>query len=145
MGLLERINSYIWGVPTLLFILFVGLLLTVRTKFAQFRLFPMACRCFAEKLKPCKDAQGVSPFQALCTALAATVGTGNIAGVAGAISIGGAGAIFWMWICALLGMVIKCAEAVLAIVFRMRYTEKKRRHALCCLKRRLWTWCWGSF
>ena len=118
MGLLERINSYIWGVPTLLFILFVGLLLTVRTKFAQFRLFPMACRCFAEKLKPCKDAQGVSPFQALCTALAATVGTGNIAGVAGAISIGGAGAVFWMWVCALLGMVIKCAEAVLAIVFR---------------------------
>lgn len=118
MEILERINGYIWGIPTLLFILFVGLLLTVKTKCAQFRLFPAACRCFVQKLKPCKDNQGVSSFQALCTALAATVGTGNIAGVAGAISIGGAGAVFWMWVCALLGMVIKCAEAILAIKFR---------------------------
>ena len=66
---------------------------------------------------------GVSPFQALCTALAATVGTGNLAGVAGAIGIGGPGAIFWMWICAVLGMITKFAEATLAVRYRVRDRE----------------------
>lgn len=67
-----------------------------------------------------RTSDGVSPFQALCTALAATVGTGNLAGVAGAITLGGPGAIFWMWVCAFFGMVTKYAEVVLALRFRVR-------------------------
>ena len=119
--LLERVNRFVWGIPTLLLILGSGLYLTVRSGFFQFTYFPKAFRSFASKLKPSKAPKdGVSPYQALCTALAATVGTGNIAGVAGAISLGGPGAVFWMWICAFLGMILKCAEAVLAVRFRRR-------------------------
>ena len=103
---LETVNGLVWGLPTLLLILGVGVLLSLRTGFAQVTLFPAALRSFCRKLTG-KDrtADGVSPFQALCTALAATVGTGNLAGVAGAITLGGPGAIFWMWGCALLAMV----------------------------------------
>ena len=110
--ILETVNSAVWGVPALLGILGVGLYLSIRTGFAQIRLLPKALRAFlATFTKKEKENDGVSPFQALCTALAATVGTGNLAGVAGAIAIGGPGAIFWMWISALLGMVTKFAEA----------------------------------
>lgn len=117
--LLQTANAIVWGLPTLLLILCVGLYLTVKTRFFQFRKFPLALKCFLERLKPGAVFQdGVSPYQALCTALSATVGTGNIAGVAGAIALGGPGAIFWMWICALLGMIIKCAEATLAVRYR---------------------------
>ncbi len=119
MQILEKINSFVWGIPALVLILGVGLYLSIGSGFAQFRLFPHAIRDFANKLRPQKEnSGGVSQFQALCTALAATVGTGNIAGVAGAIAIGGPGAIFWMWICALLGMVTKYAEATLAVHYR---------------------------
>lgn len=117
--LLEIINEIVWGIPTLLLILGVGLYFTVKTRFFQFVKFPSALKTFFEKLKPgTVSKNGVSPYQALCTALAATVGTGNIAGVAGAIALGGPGAIFWMWICAVLGMIIKCAEATLAVRYR---------------------------
>lgn len=117
--LLEIINEIVWGIPTLLLILGVGLYFTVKTRFFQFVKFPSALKTFFEKLKPGTVSEnGVSPYQALCTALAATVGTGNIAGVAGAIALGGPGAIFWMWICAVLGMIIKCAEATLAVRYR---------------------------
>lgn len=117
--LLEIINEIVWGIPTLLLILGVGLYFTVKTRFFQFVRFPSALKTFFEKLKPGTVSEnGVSPYQALCTALAATVGTGNIAGVAGAIALGGPGAIFWMWICAVLGMIIKCAEATLAVRYR---------------------------
>ncbi len=118
--LLENINRFVWGIPTLVLILGVGLYLSVRTRFAQLRLFPQAFYQFFRQFKPKESNDGISPLQALCTALAATVGTGNIAGVAGAISIGGPGAIFWMWVCAILGMVIKFAEATLAIRFRIQ-------------------------
>ena len=119
--ILELVNSFVWGAPALALILGVGLYLSIRTGFAQLTLFPRAFRQFFEKLRPGKTREGaVSPFQALCTALAATVGTGNLAGVAGAIAIGGPGAVFWMWICALLGMMTKFAEATLAV----RYREK---------------------
>ena len=118
---IEYINRFVWGVPALILILGVGLYLSIATNFIQLRLFPKAICSFAAKLRPTKDDdRSVSPFQALCTALAATVGTGNIAGVAGAIAIGGPGSIFWMWICALIGMVTKFAEAVLAVHFRTR-------------------------
>lgn len=119
--ILEAVNSFVWGVPALILILGAGIYLTIRAGFPQVRLFPRAIKAFFAPLRSDKKKQGtVSPFQALCTALAATVGTGNIAGVAGAIAIGGPGAIFWMWICALLGMVTKFAEATLAVRFRQK-------------------------
>lgn len=120
-GILEQLYAMVWGAPALILILGVGLYLSLRTGFIQLRLFPKACRDFCRKLRPgSKTDDGISPFQALCTALAATVGTGNLAGVAGAITIGGPGAIFWMWICGLLGMVLKLAEAALSVRYRIR-------------------------
>lgn len=118
---LELVNRFVWGAPALVLILGVGLYLSIRTKLPQLRFFPRACLDFFRKLKG-EDAQTetVSPFQALCTALAATVGTGNLAGVAGAIAIGGPGAVFWMWICALVGMATKFAEATLAVRYRVK-------------------------
>ena len=110
----------VWGAPALLLILGVGLFLSVRIGFAQLRFFPKACRTFWDKLRSKSDGAEVSPFQALCTALAATIGTGNLVGVAGAIAIGGPGAIFWMWLSALLGMMTKFAEATLAVHYRRR-------------------------
>lgn len=111
--MLERINGFLWGVPVLGLILGTGLLLAIRTGFAQVRLFPAAFRSFWRQLKD-RD----SGFRALCTALAATVGTGNIAGVAGAIAIGGPGAVLWMWVSAFLGMGVKYAEGLLAVRYR---------------------------
>lgn len=121
---IESINRMVWGLPALILILGVGILFSIRTRFAQLRLFPRAVRYFLSRLKPGKDTDGVSPFQALCTALAATVGTGNLVGVAGAIALGGPGSIFWMWICALLGMMTKFAEATLAVFFRRRERDE---------------------
>jgi AGCS family alanine or glycine:cation symporter len=119
MEILARINSLVWGVPTLVLILGVGLYLTWRTGFGQLRLFPRAVKEFAGMCTG-KEKGG---FHALCTALAATVGTGNIAGVAGAIALGGPGSIFWMWVSAILGMITKFAEAVLSVHFRQRTGE----------------------
>ena len=118
---LECINKIVWGIPALLLVLGVGIFLSIRTGFAQVRLFPAALKAFVIQFKT-KDVScdGVSPYQALCTALAATVGTGNLAGVAGAIAIGGPGALFWMWVCAFFGMVTKFAEAVLAVKYQVR-------------------------
>lgn len=116
---LEKVNHLVWGIPTLLLILGTGLYFSIKTGFFHFTYFPKVFRYFIHKLMPTRNNQdGVSAYQALCTALAATVGTGNIAGVAGAISIGGPGAIFWMWVCAFFGMILKCAEATLAVRFR---------------------------
>ncbi len=118
---LEQMNKIVWGVPVLSLILGIGILLSARTKLPQIFLFFEALRNFLRKFKTKSGENGsVSPFQALCTALAATVGTGNIAGVAGAIAIGGAGAIFWMWICAFFGMAIKFAEVTLAVRYRQK-------------------------
>lgn len=121
LEILEKINTVVWGAPALIGILGVGIYLTIRTGFAQLRLFPESLRSFFTSFsRKDKRIDGVSPFQALCTALAATVGTGNLAGVAGAMAIGGPGSIFWMWICAILGMVTKFAEATLAVRYRVR-------------------------
>lgn len=116
---LETVNGFVWGVPALLMILGVGMYLSMRTGWVQLRLFPKAVREFTGMFRR-ERIRGISSRQALCTALAATVGTGNIAGVAGAIALGGPGAIFWMWVCALLGMGIKFAEATLAVHYRVR-------------------------
>ena len=117
---LEWVNRAVWGLPALVLILGVGLYLSFRTGFAQLALFPRALKLFVSRLRSSGEEGTVSPFRALCTALAATVGTGNIAGVAGAIAIGGPGSIFWMWICAILGMILKFAEATLALRYRVR-------------------------
>ena len=116
------LNTFIWGVPAMVCILGVGLYLGVRTGFVQIRKFPYALKTTVGRMFRKKEAGdgAITPFQAVCTALAATVGTGNIAGVAGAIAIGGPGAVFWMWISALLGMGTKFAEVTLAVHFRER-------------------------
>ena len=118
---LETVNSVVWGAPALVLILGVGVLLSIATGFVQLRLFPEALKSFIHKLLgKGEKTNGVSGFQALCTALAATVGTGNIAGVAGAIAIGGPGSVFWMWVCAFFGMITKYAEATLAVHYRKK-------------------------
>lgn len=117
----ETVNAFVWGAPALILILGVGLYLSIRTGFAQFRFFPEALRAFIKAFRSRKSKNnGVSPMQALCTALAATVGTGNLVGVAGAICLGGPGSIFWMWLCGFIGMMTKFAEAVLAVRYRVR-------------------------
>ncbi len=115
--ILEGINALLWGGPTLILILVCGLGITVYCRLPQLRLLSRALRAFWQQLRG-KDASG--SYRALCTALAATVGTGNIAGVAGAIAIGGPGAMFWMWVSAFLGMATKYAESTLAIAHRQR-------------------------
>ena len=118
----NALNAFIWGVPAMVCIIGVGLYLAVRTKFLQLRKFGYSMKSTIGKIMSRKKAAegSITPFQAVCTALAATVGTGNIAGVAGAIAIGGPGAVFWMWISALLGMGTKFAEVTLAVHFRER-------------------------
>ena len=119
MIFLEEINALVWGLPTLALILGVGIYLSIHNGFPQIALFPTAFKDFIRKCRPSsKGGSGKSSYRALCTALAATVGTGNIAGVAGAITIGGPGAIFWMWVSAFLGMATKYAEATLAVRYR---------------------------
>lgn len=125
---IERINSavngFVWGIPAMVCIFGVGLLLSIRTGFIQIRKFGYTFRETIGKIFHKKEARdgSMTPFQAVCTALAATVGTGNIAGVAGAIAIGGPGTVFWMWMSALLGMCTKFSEVTLAVHFR----EKNR-------------------
>ena len=116
------VNNFIWGVPAMICIIGVGLYLSIRTNFLQIRKFPYAIKVTIGRMLRKREASdgSLTPFQAVCTALAATVGTGNIAGVAGAIAIGGPGAVFWMWCSALLGMCTKFAEVTLAVHFRER-------------------------
>lgn len=124
LQLIERINTavnnFVWGVPAMVCIIGVGLYLSLSTGFIQLRKFPYAMKCTLGRMFKKREASdgALTPFQAVCTALAATVGTGNIAGVAGAIAIGGPGAVFWMWVSALLGMCTKFTEVTLAVHFR---------------------------
>lgn len=113
------LNGYVWGAPMIVLLLGTGLLLTVLTGGVQFRRLGVAMREVLGKLTQKTTAPGeVSPFQAVATALASTVGVGNIAGVATAISIGGPGALFWLWVSGLLGMCTKFAEIVIALHYR---------------------------
>ena len=121
---LELINRYLCGIPVVILILGVGIFISWKSRLVQFRYFSKACRRFAAQFTgKGEKSSGVTSYQALCTALAATVGTGNMAGVAGAIAIGGPGAVFWMWVCAALGMVTKFAEAALAVHYRVKNTN----------------------
>jgi len=119
------VSGFIWGIPAMICIVGIGLYLTVRTRCIQVRKFNVAMKNTIGKIFDKKQVSdgAMSPFQAVCTALAGTVGTGNIAGVAGAIALGGPGAIFWMWCSAFLGMCTKFAEVTLAIHFRERNTN----------------------
>ena len=129
LDIIEKINgalnTFIWGVPAMVAIIGVGLYLSIRSGFVQIRNFGQALKSTIGKIFKKNDAAdgAITPFQAVCTALAATVGTGNIAGVAGAIALGGPGAVFWMWISALLGMCTKFCEVVLAVRFRERSAQ----------------------
>jgi AGCS family alanine or glycine:cation symporter len=117
----EKIDKVLWGPWTLVLIAFVSVYLTIRSGFFQVRKFPLIMKNTFGKMftKVRKDKKGrMTPFQATTTALAGTVGMGNIAGVATAISIGGPGAIFWMWVMAFLGMMSKAAEIALAVHYR---------------------------
>ncbi len=116
----SAVNNFIWGVPAMICIIGVGLYLTLRTQFIQVRKFGYSMKeTIGRVFSKGEAAEGaMTPFQAVCTALAGTVGTGNIAGVAGAIAIGGPGAVFWMWVSAFLGMCTKFAEVTLAVHYR---------------------------
>lgn len=122
-NILEKVNRFVWGAPALILILGVGICLSLRLRFVQIFLFPEALRRFCRQFFPGRKEERDSSFQSLCTALAATVGTGNLVGVAGAICLGGPGTVFWMWICGILGMVTKYAEAVLAVRYRISRTN----------------------
>lgn len=117
-SILSAIDSFIWGAPLLILLSGTGLYLTLRLGFIQIRYLPRALGYLFKKDKGGKG--DVSSFTALCTALAATIGTGNIVGVATAVQAGGPGAIFWMWLVALLGMATKYAECLLAVKYRVR-------------------------
>lgn len=116
----QVVNDFIWGVPAMVCIIGVGFYLSCRTGFLQIRKLSYAIQTTIGRMFRKRNASdgALTPFQAVCTALAATVGTGNIAGVAGAIAIGGPGAVFWMWVSAVLGMCTKFAEVTLAVYYR---------------------------
>lgn len=118
------LNSFIWGTPTLLILIFSGIMFTVRTGFFQIRHIRhwLKCTIFSSvtgEKKP-NDDKTISQFQAMCSALSATLGTGNIAGVSAALAIGGAGSVFWMWISAIFGMMTGFAENLLGIYYRKK-------------------------
>jgi len=117
-GFFAALSGYVWGVPLLVLLVGTGVLLTVRLRLLQLFMLPHAL--YETFVKPASTEQGdISHFQALMVALAATIGTGNIIGVATAISVGGPGALFWMWITAAFGMATKYAEGVLAVKYRI--------------------------
>ena len=146
--ILDSLNRIVWGAPALILILGVGIFLSLRTGFAQIALFGSALRQFLSKLRDHGAGEGVPPFQALCTALAATVGTGNLVGVAGAITLGGPGAIFWMWVCGILGMVTKFAEATLAVRYRVKESGEYVGGPMYMIRQSLpkrWHWLAGVY
>ncbi len=118
----DSINGFVWGPVMLALLVGTGLFLSIATGFVQFRRFGYAMKNTIGKVFHKAEAGHgeITPFQAVSTALAATVGTGNIAGVTGAIVLGGPGAVFWMWISALVGMCTKYAEVLLAVKYRER-------------------------
>lgn len=114
--ILNKVDDIVWGIPTIILILATGLLLTIRLRGVQFTKLGLGIRSLFKK--PDGGKGELSPFQALCTALSATIGTGNIVGVATAIAAGGPGALFWMWFAALLGTATKYTECMLAVKYR---------------------------
>ena len=119
--ILSKASDIVWGIPLLVLLVGTGLYLTIRLGFLQFHSMGYALKLSFSKGKQDKKSDGdISHYQALTTAMAATIGTGNIAGVATAVVLGGPGAVFWMWITALVGMATKYAEALLAVKYRVQ-------------------------
>ncbi|WP_428865891.1 alanine/glycine:cation symporter family protein [Clostridium sediminicola] len=118
MGVLEKIDSFVWGPPLLILLVGTGIYLTIRLGLLQVKKLPLALKYLFTKESDDNVEGDVSSFAALCTALSATIGTGNIVGVATAIKVGGPGALFWMWIAAFFGMATKYAESLLAVKYR---------------------------
>ena len=122
----SAVNNVVWGIPALVLLIGTGILITILTKFFQFTRFGHVIKetvgsLFKKKdILKSSDKKSISQFQALCTALSATIGTGNIVGIALAITMGGPGAVFWMWIAAIFGMMTNYAENVLGIYFRRK-------------------------
>jgi AGCS family alanine or glycine:cation symporter len=144
----STINSQVWGWPMIVLLIGTGLLLTFLTGAVQFRRLGFALREVLGKITQPGGGQGnVSPFQAVATALASTVGVGNIAGVATAIYLGGPGAVFWLWVSGLLGMATKYAEIVVAMHYRERDSSGTMRGgAMYILKKGLgWPWLGSVF
>ncbi len=125
----SAVNNVVWGVPALILLIGTGIIMTVTTKFFQFSHFGHWMKetigsLFRKKdILKSDDKHSISQFQALCTALSATIGTGNISGIAYAITMGGPGAVFWMWIAAIVGMMTNYSENVLGIFFRRRNSK----------------------
>lgn len=117
-SILESIDNFVWGPPLLILLVGTGIYFTFRLGLIQFRHLPTALKMVFSKDKDAGKQGDVSSFSALCTALSATIGTGNIVGVATAIKLGGPGALFWMWLAALFGMATKYAECLLAVKYR---------------------------
>jgi AGCS family alanine or glycine:cation symporter len=116
---MQVMNGIVWGPPMVILLIGTGLFLTIRLRFIQLRYFTHALACISGKYDDPAEQGDVSHFQALCAALSATIGTGNIAGVATAISLGGPGAVFWMWVTALFGMTTKFTSCSLALRYRV--------------------------
>lgn len=116
--LIQKLNGIVWGVPMLSLLLLTGLYLSIGLKGLSVSKIPYAFKELFKKRDPNAEDGDVTPFQALMTALSSTIGTGNIAGVAAAIAIGGPGAVFWMWMTAIVGTATKYSEGVLAVKFR---------------------------
>ena len=123
---LNLVNSMVWGTPTLLLIFFTGVIISIRVNFFQLRYFKTALKTFFKKQQN-KNGKNMTPFQSASTALSATMGTGNIVGVAGAVALGGPGAVFWMWVSALFCMIIKFSEIALSV----RYREQEKNGNFC--------------
>ncbi|WP_221568536.1 sodium:alanine symporter family protein [Alkalihalobacillus sp. TS-13] len=117
---LGDVSGWVWGPWLLILLVGTGIFLTLRLSFLQFSLLPYSLKLAFTKKQDKKSEGDISHFQALMTALAATIGTGNIAGVATAVFIGGPGAVLWMWLSALFGMATKYAEAILAVKYRVK-------------------------
>ncbi|MFZ5943432.1 MAG: alanine/glycine:cation symporter family protein [Bacillota bacterium] len=115
-----KVNSFVWGPYMLALLVGTGLFLTIRLGFVTFKYLPYALKLSFSKNQDSTSEGDITHFQALMTALAATIGTGNIAGVATAVALGGPGAVFWMWLTALVGMATKYAEAILAVKYRVK-------------------------
>src|SRR5699024_4415472 len=124
-NILGEVNDLVWGIPLLVLLVGTGIYLTVSLGFLQVRFLPHALRLAFSRNQDKQSDGDISHFQALMTASAATVGTGNIVGVATAVVLGGPGAVFWMWAAGLFGMATKYGEAILAVKYRVKDYEGK--------------------
>lgn len=120
LELLDKISGIVWGPPLLILLVGTGIFLTARLAFIQVRLLPYSLKLAFSKNQDKSSEGDISHFQALMTAMAATVGVGNIVGVATAVVLGGPGAIFWMWVAGFFGMATKYGEAILAVKYRVK-------------------------